>query len=548
MDCVQFIAKNSNRLRGLGAADDVSVALWLLTIQVHVEHTPAFSSLRIGECKNGMISLADMSVFGLRSIHANLAEERLLCEEFDRVTWQKDDRIPVSPLSTQITRELPFSIQAYVHDMKTSKYLQVTSVVSFPNEAGVKVSYFPPSETFASYSQRICEETRQMMERAGQGGSTCYDLILETKWQLQREFQRVVASGRMNPAYLEVWRHNLFVADVDAEPFVIAYSSEAVYSVVVFECLFAAIFENDTQPLIVISELTLREQYNSNADVFVFSVLDSGCEPMSKPGCAKHYLHKYSPRADNTRRTKFMMISGETYRTDGLDERVLLLSTISGMSRKAYAYLSMASISFGERLDHSPTALLSASIAQRDAGERRFCAYFYARCDRPLREYMFDTLSAMEPVDALGICAGSSRLPDESYWDSRHSTWYNDDAVATFKPYKFTIAFENSGDPGYVTEKMVNPFLAGSIPIYLGNSTTIAELFNPASFIDCGRFEKLRDCASYVMEVHRSPELYARMRQEPPIRNLSAFNEAFSWHPSVSSRALADKVARFLLH
>ncbi|KAG6595761.1 putative alpha mannosyltransferase [Phytophthora cinnamomi] len=162
------------------------------------------------------------------------------------------------------------------------------------------------------------------------------------------------------------------------------------------------------------------------------------------------------------------------------------------------------------------------------------------------REYMFDILNAMEAVDALGVCAGSSRLPDVSYRTSRFSNWYNDDAVTTFQRYKFVIAFENSGVPGYATEKLVNPLLAGSIPIYLGNSTTVSELFNPNSFIDCGRFEKLRDCAQHVMKIHRSPELYEHMRREPPIRNIAAFNEAFSWHPSVLSRDLADKVAKLI--
>ncbi|EEY69787.1 uncharacterized protein PITG_06280 [Phytophthora infestans T30-4] len=38
MDCARFIAKNSERLRGLDRVDDISVALWLLAIQVHVCH------------------------------------------------------------------------------------------------------------------------------------------------------------------------------------------------------------------------------------------------------------------------------------------------------------------------------------------------------------------------------------------------------------------------------------------------------------------------------------------------------------------------------
>ncbi|KAL4118670.1 hypothetical protein PRIC2_010995 [Phytophthora ramorum] len=207
----------------------------------------------------------------------------------------------------------------------------------------------------------------------------------------------------------------------------------------------------------------------------------------------------------------------------------------------------LASTSFGERLNHTPMALLTASATTYPevTTERQFCAYLYARCDRPQREYMFDLLNALEPVDALGVCAGSSRRPDPLRSTSRYSTWYNDDAVTTFQRYKFVIAFENGAVPGYVTEKLVNPFLAGSIPIYLG-SPSVSELFNPDSFIDCGLFKKLADCAAYVMKVHNSPELYARMRREPPIRNMTAFKEAFSWHPSVQSRSLADNVARIL--
>ncbi|KAG3088416.1 hypothetical protein PI124_g17990 [Phytophthora idaei] len=48
------------------------------------------------------------------------------------------------------------------------------------------------------------------------------------------------------------------------------------------------------------------------------------------------------------------------------------------------------------------------------------------------------------------------------------------------------------------------------------------------------------------MQVHKSPELYARMRRASPIRNITAFKEAFSWYPSVPSSDLADKVAKML--
>ncbi|KAG1706907.1 hypothetical protein DVH05_027757 [Phytophthora capsici] len=88
IDCVQFIAKNRRRLGSLSGQDDTSVALWLLTIQVHVEKTPALLSLRFYECKNNLLSFADLSPIGIRSIHANLLHNRTFCHGFERRMWE----------------------------------------------------------------------------------------------------------------------------------------------------------------------------------------------------------------------------------------------------------------------------------------------------------------------------------------------------------------------------------------------------------------------------------------------------------------------------
>ncbi|KAL3672729.1 hypothetical protein V7S43_002022 [Phytophthora oleae] len=540
MDCVRFIAKNSGRLRGLGSMDDVSVALWLLPIHVHVEHTPSFSNLRLRACENGFLSLADLSPFGIRSIDANIAEQRSLCDGFDRVTWLKQVK----------NSENEVNIQTYIRDLSTSKYLEVTSIISTRGKDSIELSFFPSVETIKAHTRRVCAEVYTLTAKTNT--ELCQRIGLELRIQLQKNLDNVESAGIIDRAYLEMWRYNLFVADADTPPLIIAYELSARFASVIYECLFVAIYERHKRPILVMPSKILREHYGDFPDVFVFSVLDADCGSDIKSTCQPAiaaYMDKYllSDSAQmRSRSTKVMMIVGEPTDTEGLDERVTLLSTVSNLNRKKYAYLPVASTSFSERLDHPPAALLQPMMTSTVTEQRRFCAYLYARCDRPQREYMFDVLNAMEPVDALGICAGSSRLPDLSYAASRFAMSYNDDAVNTFRSYNFVIAFENSGVPGYVTEKLVNPFLAGSIPIYLGNSTTVSELFNPESFIDCGRFEKLRDCALFVMEVHASPELYERMRREPPIRNVTAFHDIFSWHPSVPSRSLADKLAALL--
>lgn len=48
--------------------------------------------------------------------------------------------------------------------------------------------------------------------------------------------------------------------------------------------------------------------------------------------------------------------------------------------------------------------------------------------------------------------------------------------------YKFSISMENSNGDGYASEKIVESFIAGTIPIYYGDYM-IDEYINPKSFI-----------------------------------------------------------------
>ena len=56
------------------------------------------------------------------------------------------------------------------------------------------------------------------------------------------------------------------------------------------------------------------------------------------------------------------------------------------------------------------------------------------------------------------------------------------DKLAFQRQYRFSIAYENSRDPGYVTEKIVDAFAAGTVPIYWGDPL-IKQEFNPDSFV-----------------------------------------------------------------
>ena len=57
---------------------------------------------------------------------------------------------------------------------------------------------------------------------------------------------------------------------------------------------------------------------------------------------------------------------------------------------------------------------------------------------------------------------------DEILNDKNNEYTYNDLAVIKYTDYKFVLALENGIDFGYLTEKLINPILANSIPIYAG--------------------------------------------------------------------------------
>lgn len=60
--------------------------------------------------------------------------------------------------------------------------------------------------------------------------------------------------------------------------------------------------------------------------------------------------------------------------------------------------------------------------------------------------------------------------------------------LAVLGRYRFTIATENyRGGRDYISEKIIHPLLAGSVPVYLGDEN-IASVVPPAAFIDARRF------------------------------------------------------------
>ncbi len=88
------------------------------------------------------------------------------------------------------------------------------------------------------------------------------------------------------------------------------------------------------------------------------------------------------------------------------------------------------------------------------------------------------------------------------------------DKLAFIKGYKFTIAFENSSYPGYTTEKIFQPMLENSLPVYWGNPL-VGRDFNTKSFINIHDYPDFDTVIEQIISVDKDDSKYAAYLQEP---------------------------------
>jgi alpha(1,3/1,4) fucosyltransferase len=129
------------------------------------------------------------------------------------------------------------------------------------------------------------------------------------------------------------------------------------------------------------------------------------------------------------------------------------------------------------------------------ASERDFCSYVYSnrKAEKYRREF-FLSLSQYKKVDSAGR-------------DLNNTGFLVNSKIDFLSNYKFNIAIENGSYPGYVTEKIMDAFAAGTVPIYFGDPL-VAKDFNPTSFINLRSFNTIDDAIKHIMLVDNDVKLY----------------------------------------
>lgn len=133
---------------------------------------------------------------------------------------------------------------------------------------------------------------------------------------------------------------------------------------------------------------------------------------------------------------------------------------------------------------------------------RKFCSFVVSNAKgAPERERFFQLLSEYKQVDSGGRYKNNvgGPVPDKNDF---------------IKNYKFNIAFENSMCDGYTTEKIMEPMLVNSVPIYWGNKL-IDRDFNPASFVNVSSYSSLEEAVEHIVRLDQNDNEYLSLLSAP---------------------------------
>ncbi len=163
-------------------------------------------------------------------------------------------------------------------------------------------------------------------------------------------------------------------------------------------------------------------------------------------------------------------------------------------------YLRVPIYYFLSKLRHKPDV-------PKNPQNREFCSFLYSNgvyCDK-IRIDFFNKLSKYKKINSSGSLLNNTGIKVK-------------DKISYLNNFKFTIAFENSSNEGYITEKIYDAFISRTVPVYWGDPLADVE-FNPEAFIFVNKYKSLDEVVNKVIELDNNDELYLKMLHAPKFLN-----------------------------
>ncbi len=161
---------------------------------------------------------------------------------------------------------------------------------------------------------------------------------------------------------------------------------------------------------------------------------------------------------------------------------------------------------------HDSLRMLQERHLYRKEKRELFCSWVCSNgSGDKKRDEIFDALSAYRRVDSAGTHRNNISIQGRL-----------DNKLEFEKKYKFSLALENTSYKGYTTEKLVEAFAAGGIPIYWGDPD-VDEIFNKKAFINLMDFPSLEEGIEFIKKVDEDDDLYESIRSQKVLVNDDCF-------------------------
>ncbi len=243
-----------------------------------------------------------------------------------------------------------------------------------------------------------------------------------------------------------------------------------------------------------------------------WATLDRENNPITRALRARHRVKVLPPGSPETPDILFYSCcgNGEHYRYDCLKVYYTGENGFPNLNECDYA-ISFYDYDCGGRNLRYPLymfyeveqATAPSRISDNEALNRAFCSAVISNTvfSDPMRLRTVDAVESYKPLAYGGAFRNNTggRVPDK---------------LQFIKDFKFNLALENSDVPGYVTEKILEPFAAYTVPIYWGNKAVSGD-FNPEAFINVADYVNIDSFVTDLKHIDNDDTRYLKMLHAP---------------------------------
>lgn len=175
-------------------------------------------------------------------------------------------------------------------------------------------------------------------------------------------------------------------------------------------------------------------------------------------------------------------------------------------------------LEFGDRYAMVPNYLLNPKyvnsidlmkqkhLVANIAGKTDFCSYVVSNgVGDEMRTLFFEELSKYKKVNSGGKYKNNIGMPDGV-----------PNKLEFQKKHKFSICFENSSHPGYITEKLMEGFAAGTVPIYWG-APNVTDIYNEDAMVVVKGVDDIPRAIEQIKRIDQNDTLYTNMLKQPAL-------------------------------